>query len=507
MKLTPGRFAFVALGISACTGQISVPAGPAPQEDIDAYVRMLGKLVESEPYVEEGAPGEALREGEYSCTEQDFKETRQYDKIVAYAANSEALWPGALIAGDAVYSGHFTQVTLPRAPLRFSVSLENLAGEKSATMDAPSLSSFRDQLAGILEKEITGATPANLFSEIEEVHSENQLSLALGVSVDLLTAGFGTSFDFSKSDVHSRYLVKYAQAYYTVDVDAPQSPSAVLAPSVSLSEVQDRLPLGSPPLYVSSITYGRMVLFAFESKYSALEVGAALDFVYHGGVDVSGDVSLTFKEILSETKITAYILGGSGGAAAQAIDSYEGLLDFIHTGGDYSRESPGAPIAYKLSYLADNAPARLSFTDEYTVKSCERVSQRVLARLKSIQVETAGGDPDDNLELFGRIWATGATEQTLFERGEDTAVEISTGQIFPSSSPQVAEVILDVSPAAGATIELHADLWDSDGILPDDRMGNEVVIAPYETGWRREMSVFLTGDGARVKVTFELQPI
>ena len=88
-------------------------------------------------------------------------------------------------------------------------------------------------------------------------------------------------------------VVKYTQAYYTVDIYAPHAPSGVLASSVSLAGVQARMPAGSPPLYVSSITYGRLVLFAFESEYSALEVGAALDFVYHGGVDVSGDVSLT----------------------------------------------------------------------------------------------------------------------------------------------------------------------------------------------------------------------
>jgi thiol-activated cytolysin len=511
MNLRARRIVFLALGLSvsgaACSGAVDVPAGPVPQGDIDSYVRAIDKLGEAEPAVEEGATGEALREGDYSCTTQDFKETRQYDKIVAYAANSESLWPGALVAGDAVYSGLFTQIALPRAPLKFSVSLENLAGAKSATMESPSLSEFRDQLTSVLAAEITGATPANLYADIDEVHSEDQLALALGVNVDLLTAGFGSSFDFAKSNVHSRYLVKYAQAYYTVDVDAPSSPSAVFDPSVGLDEVQAKIPAGSPPLYVSSITYGRMVLFAFESAYSSLEVGAALDFVYHGGVDVSGDVSLTYKEILSKTKITAYILGGSGGAAAQAIDSYEALIDFIHSGGDYTRESPGAPIAYKLSYLADNAPARLSFTDDYTVTSCERVSQQVLVKLKSIQVESAGGDTSDDLELFGRIWATGDVDASLLDRGEDNNIGIHQGGLFPQSGAEISEAILTVSPTAGATIQLHADLWDSDGILPDDHMGNEVVFAPYETGWRKDVTVFLTGDSAKINITFELTPI
>jgi thiol-activated cytolysin len=514
MNLTVHRFAFLALGVSACSGSVNVPPGAPAQADIDAYVRGIELLPEHEPKLEEGQPSEAIREGDYSCSSTDYKETRQYDKIVAFAANSESLWPGALIAGNAVYDGLFTPIALPRAPMRFSVSLENLDGAKSAVMDAPSLSSFRDELTGILAAKITGATPANIFADIDEVHSEDQLALALGVKVDLVVAGFGTSFDFSKSNVHSRYLVKYTQAYYTVDVDAPPSPSTIFDPSVKLSDVEARVPATSPPLYVSSITYGRTVLFAFESEYSSNEVGAALDFVYHGGVDVSGDVSVTYKEILSKTKITAYILGGSGSQAAQSIDSYEALLDFIHSGGDYTRESPGAPIAYKLSYLANNAPARLSFTDDYTVKTCDRVSQRVLVKLKSIQVEDAHGDPSSDLEIFGKVEASGADAQAsatgtqnLFDHNEDNYVAIGQGTIYPISGDEISESILTVSPQAGATIQLHADLWDSDGILPDTHVGDETVSIPFELGWRKPVVVRLSGDGTKVNVTLELQPI
>ena len=33
------------------------------------------------------------------------------------------------------------------------------------------------------------------------------------------------------------------------------------------------------------------------------------------------------------------------------------------------------------------------------------------------------------------------------------------------------------------------------------------MIAPYELGWRRDVDVLLTGDSARVVVTFSMQPI
>ena len=122
----------------------------------------------------------------------------------------------------------------------------------------------------------------------------------------------------------------------------PAAPSALFAPTVLLGDVKAKMDETRPPVYVSSVTYGRMVVFTFESEYSAEEMGAALDFAYSGGVDVSGDVSVTYKDIISNSKITAFILGGDAGSAVRTIDSYEALISFIKEGGNYSRQSPGA---------------------------------------------------------------------------------------------------------------------------------------------------------------------
>ena len=119
---------------------------------------------------------------------------------------------------------------------------------------------------------------------------EAGIALALGASVSWLggVANISTSFDFNREEIKSRYIVKYTQGYYTVDVDQPAEPTDFLTEEVSLHDVRRQVTRQNPPLYVSSITYGRMLIFTFESEYSALELGAALDFVYRGGVDVSG---------------------------------------------------------------------------------------------------------------------------------------------------------------------------------------------------------------------------
>lgn len=498
-------FGMVAAVLAGCSNDMV----PLESGVIDDYIHSLPYLPVADAKVEQGNRGAEARDGDYSCSVQNLKETRQYDRIVAYAANSDSLWPGSLVAGDSLYSGLFTQIVMPRKPATISVSLENLAGTKKAVIAEPTLSNYREAVSEILTKTITGSTAANIYSEIEEVHTEEQLGLALGVDVGwaLGTASLKSSFDFSKQDTRSRFVVRFTQGYYTVDLDAPESPSSFFAPNVSLDDVKAKMNDQSPPLYVSSITYGRLVVFTFESEYSAEEMAAALEFAYSGGVDVSGNVSVTYKDIISSSKITAFILGGSGGDATQTIDSYEALKEFIKNGGDYSAASPGAPIAYKLSYLADNSPARMSFTTDYSVKECARVAQKVRVTLKSITVESAGGDSGDDLELYGTISAVGTNSGTLFSKNSSTYVTIREGQTFPNGT-FLSETVIDVTPTAGSKIQLKANIWDADGFINgDDLIGNEIVLNPFETGWRREQTMYLTGSDSQVKLTFALQPI
>src|SRR4051812_42064820 len=192
--------------LTAC----SFSGGSPPPNEIDAYIASLPYLAVEAAAVAEGTPSAAAPEGDYSCSTQNLKETRQYDRIVAYAANSDSMYPGAIIGADSVLTGLFTQIVLPRAPETISVSLENLAGAKQATIETPSLSAYREAVASILDNEITGSTPANLYSEIEEVHSDQQLNLALGVQASwgLGVASLKTNFDWSKQETRSRYLVK-----------------------------------------------------------------------------------------------------------------------------------------------------------------------------------------------------------------------------------------------------------------------------------------------------------
>jgi thiol-activated cytolysin len=481
---------------------------------MNSYLENLDQLPDEPSALKAGEKSATEIDSNYSCYTQSFSETRQYERLSGFAVNSESLWPGAIISGAAVQSGVFTQVVVPRLPLTFSVSLENLAGPKSATMESPSLSCYREEFSKIIQAEITGATPANTYFEIEQVHSKNQLGLVLGVEVQWNSIGPSAAFNFDNSDIKSRYLVKYTQGYYTVDVDQPGQASDWISSKLSLADLKRTFKQYDPPLYVSSITYGRAVLFAFESNSTSTDLGTAIKFAYNNpSVSVSAELEAKYKNIIENSTVTAYILGGSGGMAAQTIDSYEALQEYIHSGGDYSRESPGAPIAYKLAHLADNSPARLSFTGDYITRTCHLVSEKVIVRAKAIKVVDKGGDAGEDLEIYGKVMVSSTDQDNtdidskiLWETDINNRVAIKEGKAYPDDA-YLGESILKVAPQDEAKINIHVQLHDHDTDLIHQSLGDVTVSRMFEQGWLGQVPVHLTGDGTKVTVMVELEPL
>jgi thiol-activated cytolysin len=477
--------------------------------EIDKVIAPLQPLPVEAAKLEKGTPSAPMREGDYQCVDTPVEEVRRFDQLIGQLSIGDVLWPGAMLRGDSVYSGRLTPITLPRAPLKFSVSLESLgAGMHSATMDTPSLSAYRDAIGQILGQSISGSTAARISSEVEEVNSEKELALALGADVSApLVGSVKAGFNFSDTSKRSRYVVKFYQLYYTVDADPPNLPHEFFAPSVTAADVQGVVSETNPPVYVSSIGYGRQVIFTFESDLAKSELSAALSFVYKGGADISGSTSLTHQEVLSHTKTTAFILGGDAGEAAQvAIGTYDQLKQFIGRGGNYTKDSPGAAIAYKLSYVRDHTPVQISYASDYTEHTCSRVTQKLKVVFEKIKVDSSGSDLGDNLEIFGSVTAVGSTRQVLVSWPEAQYKTIATGASFPPSGI-IGETILPVSPMPGQMMKIETSLMENDGAF-NDSFGTAVLTnAPFESGWRRTLQIQRSSGTQAVTLQVSITPV
>ena len=167
----------------------------------------------------------------------------------------------------------------------------------------------------------------------------------------------------------------------------------------------------------------------------------------YSAANADGELDVEHKETLANSTIRAFVLGGSGGDAAGLIEGYAGLVEYIKNGGDYSKDSPGAPIAYKLAYL-DNVVTHFAFTTDYAQAECQK--NRVTLRVTDDEGKVAIGT--------GQVLLVGdppvADAGGPYSFGEDFAV----GGVYTVPLDGTGSIIFSGAAATPGTIEIAEDM-------------------------------------------------
>jgi len=410
--------------------------GVAPSyPEIDKKLVALPKLKQEKPSPETkvGNPTEETTSDSIVQT-QKYKVAAEYNELLVMDPSTDVIYPGALIKGETIGTGEYTPIVVDRQPITISASLENIEGNISRKIENPKLSTVREAVKEILNQKVTGATPARVTFKVHEVHSSEQLKLAIGANYSY-SGGFSAdikgSFNFNTSENKSRYLVKFMQAYYSLDMDSPKNPTEVFANPKELNFTM----LGSvSPMYVSSVTYGRMAMFSVESSASKMELKAALDAAFEAGAHSGGvQIDSSYETTLSESTITGTIIGGSGQDAANTVSGLSGMMAYISKGGNWGPDSPASPLSYKLRYLSDNSVGNVVMATEYTVRNVTKItSQEKKFKVTLVQLvcnESDDEGPANTIEVYGKISVKGKQ----FE-GNKTPVDIAGGTLWEISA-------------------------------------------------------------------------
>ncbi|WP_158978714.1 thiol-activated cytolysin family protein [Cellulophaga sp. L1A9] len=337
--------------------------------------------------------------GDYLCSTKRFKAAPEYNEMLLLDPTTSVIYPGALIRGESIATGEYIPIVASRKPISISVSLQNITGSPSRTVEDPKLSTIREAINDILSTEVTGATASKLSFEVSNVYSEEHLKGSIGANYNSTTVDVGSSFDFSSEKVESRVVVKYVQSYYTIDMDAVENPSDLF------TELPEVASLGATlPSYVSTVTYGRMILFTATSSYSNTEMNAAFSAAFEAGIS-SGNVQIdaSYQNIINNSSIKAFVMGGSGAEAVQAVTGIEGVKSFILSGGNYTKDSPGAPLSYTLRNISNNAISNIVLATEYSVQQCEKIRSRFKITLSDLNCSGVKGETDGIAEMFGSV--------------------------------------------------------------------------------------------------------
>ncbi|MCY0987203.1 thiol-activated cytolysin family protein [Nannocystis sp. ILAH1] len=408
-------------------GVLARSGDAARSSEVDDFIDGLGHLTlppEQAPTPIE-CQGEGCLTDDGLCTYSYYHTTEYFQEVVAFVPGSAVLWPGALVEGAAASAGQLHAIALPRAPLTFSLSLENLAASPVGTMEKPSLSAFRATRNQILAEGVTGKTPAMMDFSRSEVRAASDVSLGLKFDVDWPGGSeVAGMFDFKTESTSTKLLVDFTQAYYTIDVDVPGRPSDLFAPEVTVDDLARSMGEGNPPMYVQSITFGRRAVLSVESDRTSEEVTAALDLTLNALIDASLQLDMHTKSVIDSLEMKVFVLGGAGEAGVKSIEGFDGLVKYIQEGADYSASSPGAPIAYKLAYL-DNTAAEFAYTTDYAEAKC---LSEVTLRVRADSLAFPGnGEGKGQGEMTWGVWAKSGAQSCELSR-QDGKVKISDGE-------------------------------------------------------------------------------
>jgi hypothetical protein len=488
---------------------------------IDEYVAALGKLETRSPNTtvtttaadqESESPGGAP----LLCDLQTVAEIKLFDAFAAQGAAAKTLYPGALLNGDSLGDGAFNEIPLPKKPLTLSSNLSGAAA--AATMEDPSLSAFLLARDAMLSPALEGGkTFAPKFTEAVELATvnEDQLSLTLGFNVE---AGVATNvdvagqFDFNDTTKRSRYLVRIVNELYTLAVDKPASASDYFADGVSLADVQAAFRDGNPPVYVDSVTYGRVIYLAVESSFSATELEAAIDASIKGvGFEVLADFGLTEEQVLSETSIKALAIGGLAEDQTDfgALADPETLKRIAQRDASVSEDFLGEPISFTVAYLLDNSRTVSDVAGAYSVESC-RPKPAAPAPVEDLRVGVnqlfvkSVGDAGNDAELHGTIAVSYRGQRVfLFNKNEDQVVTFRTGNaplsLFSSGT------LTGIDTAATDALQVELNLVEVDAGEDDTFSGTvDIPVADILDG---EETISFSGAGlaADLRIGFTAQ--
>jgi hypothetical protein len=453
--------------------------------EVSEYLRGLTPWAEivgsATPKVEDDGDPSEEKQGEYRhVTKQNKIRTSLPHRPLISKENRDVIWPGALLQGARLQKGEFVDCGVDALRTDLSVAVE-VAGASAAPFPiAPGKTASYDAFTQALwpqgkpeqetgegapeaDDEEEGGEGEKEGGEAKKEHKnkdegekqgegeeENEEHLPPGErrAPNLLTDFTYRECDSSQAmlldvGISAKYMLISAESEASLEQHAEETtihavlwheafqyvcdgitPETVFKPDVTMDDLKrhtSALGPGNPPVYVSAVTYGRFMTFAFHSKANSSLAKAALQFGFEGGAaSGSGHLSSTLEKVLKDSKCTVLAVGGREENVEQMLKD-KALSSYFSKP---VKVRDCVPITFSLRSLADGGPARIpetlkyaetTVTEDFAVELSDR-SYRVLylfglvagtvQRIEGNQVLTFAPDTDPTKMYFEvPIWA------------------------------------------------------------------------------------------------------
>lgn len=406
------------------------------------------------------------------CIEQRVQVVIGPEKYLSLDPSTSDIFPGNLLQFLSLANTRPSGIPLKRSGGTVTIDLLN-GSKPNAEVQEVSYSSMAEAQNKII-RENNGIQRANFTFQASEVHSHQQMALAMGVNFKTLTQEIKTSLKFNTDQQYNRYLVRLEQIYYTMHFDRVDKDS-LFATEVQPTDLIPFIQADNPAVYVSSVSYGRRFFLLIESTQSKQELEIAIKANYNGAI-VKGGVEGEVKHLTqsSSTRISAFAQGGDAALALSAVNGgFEALQKFLTEGGAIET---GFPLSYKLRSVNTGDELSVPVEVEYLVKECHAIP--AATQLWGKIVPTLGSPVGALSNYYNQL--NGETSMLFFNLAGDKFVktdlfDVSKGIMGPYDLTEIHPNFPFSAVGAGDMSwygERGMHFWDANGlnfVVLDDR--------------------------------------
>lgn len=314
--------------------------------------------------------GNDAQETRYSCKERVVSVLDGTGDFQTLGSAGTVIYPGALLQGKTINNVTPQGIPLKRAGGSISYTLYDGNPQAAQDLDEMSESKVRQGINDIISG-TTGVVPANFDLVYENVFSEKQVALQMGLSFE----GYGVKAEgklaFSNEETYNRILVKLNQAYYDVSYDFPTSYDDIFDPSVTPEDLDRHIQADNPATYIKSVTYGRIFYMLIESTSSLETMNAQIEASYESfDKKIEGNLDTQSMEKMENLKVKVVAYGGDAVNTFSGLGetSLEGLSNMLAASTDIKT---GLPLSYTIHSLEDTSlPVGTNISTEMNIVEC-----------------------------------------------------------------------------------------------------------------------------------------
>jgi len=258
-------FLFVAI-FFACTDD--GPTGPSP-DTIGDLILKAGELPDPEthPIIQDtvGVIEKLIGNEMWSCSDIEINAAEAPERFPSFDPGAEVIWPGAALQGRSIQSPVPDRIVAKRSS--GTVIINNITGAEVSSIHVGEVThSNIINAANEIIRNQPQSFPANLQIGIEHVRSSEELALKLRANASFFSLFSASSkFEVSKDEQVSSFLVTLNQSFYTLVFERPSSIRDFFHEEVTVDDLRAFVGENNPPVYISSVTYGRVFYLLIES--------------------------------------------------------------------------------------------------------------------------------------------------------------------------------------------------------------------------------------------------